>query len=158
MIETAVILAAGKGTRFGEMTILRPKGFIPVNGTPMVIRSIHQLIESGIKRIVIGTGYHKEQYEALKQIYPQVECCFSEHFADTNSMWTLANCAKQIGGGWLFTAWIGFDIWKACYHCFIGEQIYRCFTGCSWTKFRINTLLNLMGRDILQNVLQIAAN
>lgn len=98
MIETAVILAAGRGTRFGKMTILRSKGFIPVNGTPMVIRSIHQLIESGIKRIVIGTGYHKEQYEALQQIYPQVECCFSEHFADTNSMWTLANCAGQIGG------------------------------------------------------------
>ena len=98
MIETAVILAAGKGTRFGEMTSLRPKGFIPVNGMPMVIRSIRQLIESGIQRIIIGTGYHKEQYKALQQIYPQVECCFSEHFADTNSMWTLANCAEQIGG------------------------------------------------------------
>lgn len=97
MVETAVIMAAGKGTRFGDKTSLIPKGFIPVDGVPMVIRSIELLIQSGIKRIIIGTGYHKEKYEELQSKYHQIECCFSEFFASTNSMWTLANCAKLIG-------------------------------------------------------------
>lgn len=97
MIKTAVIMAAGMGTRFGEHTKLMPKGFIPFHGKAMVIRSIETLIECGIERIIIGTGYHKEYYEALQTQYPQVECCFSLRFAETNSMYTLWNCRELIG-------------------------------------------------------------
>ncbi len=85
------------GTRFGEHTKLMPKGFIPFHGKAMVIRSIETLIECGIERIIIGTGYHKEYYEALQTQYPQVECCFSPRFAETNSMYTLWNCRELIG-------------------------------------------------------------
>lgn len=97
MIKTAVILAAGMGTRFGQLTDLIPKGFIPFNGKPMVIRSIETLIECGIETIIIGTGYHKEHYEALMDEYPQVHCVFSPRFAETNSMFTLWNCREVIG-------------------------------------------------------------
>ena len=85
------------GTRFGEHTKLMPKGFIPFRGKAMVIRSIETLITCGIERIIIGTGYHKEYYEALQAKYPQVECCFSSRFAETNSMYTLWNCRELIG-------------------------------------------------------------
>ena len=97
MIKTAVIMAAGMGTRFGEHTKLMPKGFIPFHGKAMVIRSIETLLECGIERIIIGTGYHKEYYEALQSKYPQVECCFSPRYAETNSMYTLWNCRELIG-------------------------------------------------------------
>lgn len=97
MVSTAVIMAAGLGSRFGKMTESMPKGFIEVGGKPMIIRSIETLIECGIKRIVIGTGYKKEAYESLKKIYPQIECVFSMRFAETNSMYTLWNCRKTIG-------------------------------------------------------------
>ena len=83
-------------TRFGEHTRLMPKGFIPFRGKAMVVRSIETLIECGIERIIIGTGYHKEYYEALQAQYPQVECCFSPRFAKTNSMYTLWNCRNLI--------------------------------------------------------------
>ncbi len=85
------------GTRFGEHTKLMPKGFIPFSGKAMVIRSIETLLECGIERIIIGTGYHKEYYEALQMQYPQVKCCFSPRFAETNSMYTLWNCRELIG-------------------------------------------------------------
>lgn len=97
MIKTAVILAAGMGTRFGHYTDLIPKGFIPYKGKPMVIRSIETLIECGIEKIIIGTGYHKEHYEALMLKYPQLQCVFSPRFAETNSMYTLWNCREAIG-------------------------------------------------------------
>lgn len=84
------------GTRFGQHTKLMPKGFIPFHGKAMVIRSIETLLECGIERIIIGTGYHKEYYEAVKEQYPQVECCFSPRFAETNSMYTLWNCRERI--------------------------------------------------------------
>ena len=56
MVKTAVIMAAGMGTRFGNRTELIPKGFVPAGGIPMVIRSIDTLKACGIERIIIGTG------------------------------------------------------------------------------------------------------
>lgn len=97
MVTTAVIMAAGLGSRFGKMTETMPKGFIEVGGKSMVIRSIENLIASGIQRIIIGTGYKKEAYEALQDQYPQIECVFSPRYAETNSMYTLWNCREAIG-------------------------------------------------------------
>ena len=90
-------MAAGLGSRFGKMTETVPKGFIEVGGQPMVIRSIETLLSCGIQRIIIGTGYKKEAYEALKDKYPQIECIFSPRYAETNSMYTLYNCCETIG-------------------------------------------------------------
>ena len=98
MIRTAVIMAAGMGTRFGEQTELKPKGFIPFKGKPMVIRAIETMFDAGIEKVIIGTGYHKEFYEALEKEYPgKVQCVFSPRFAETNSMYTLWNCRQAIG-------------------------------------------------------------
>ena len=90
-------MAAGMGTRFGSMTEERPKGFIEAGGKAMVVRSIETLISCGIERIIIGTGYLRECYEALAKQYPHIECCFSERFAETNSMYTLYNCREMVG-------------------------------------------------------------
>jgi len=97
MVKTAVIMAAGLGTRFGKMTETVPKGFIECGGISMVERSIQTLIACGIERIIIGTGYLKGKYEALKEVYPQIECVFSPRYAETNSMYTLWNCREVIG-------------------------------------------------------------
>ena len=69
MIKTAMIMAAGMGTRFGHYTDLVPKGFVPVGGKPMILRSIDTLLSCGIERIVIGTGYRCEVYDELKKEY-----------------------------------------------------------------------------------------
>ena len=97
MIKTAVIMAAGMGTRFGDRTELIPKGFVPAGGIPMVERSIAVLKDCGIERIIIGTGYHKEHYEALAERVEGIECVFSPKFAETNSMYTLWNSRDVIG-------------------------------------------------------------
>ena len=90
-------MAAGLGTRFGQMTEKMPKGFVPFRGEPMVVHSIRTLIDCGINRIIIGTGYLKEAYEELKAEYPQIECVYSPRYAETNSMFTLWNCRESIG-------------------------------------------------------------
>lgn len=97
MIKTAVIMAAGLGTRFGKMTESVPKGFVECGGISMVERSIRTLIGCGIERIIIGTGYLKEKYETLAERYPQIECVYSPRYAETNSMYTLYNTREAIG-------------------------------------------------------------
>lgn len=96
MIQTAVIMAAGMGTRFGNYTEKIPKGFIECGNISMIERSINTLLDCGITRIIIGTGYHKEKYEALAKKYRQIECVFSPRYAETNSMYTLYNCHDTI--------------------------------------------------------------
>jgi len=90
-------MAAGMGTRFGSMTEERPKGFVEAGGKPMVVRSIETLISCGIERIIIGTGYLHEAYDSLAREYPQIECCLSDRYAETNSMYTLYNCRQLVG-------------------------------------------------------------
>ena len=97
MIKTAVIMAAGLGTRFGKYTELIPKGFVEYKNKAMVLRSIDTLIACGIERIIIGTGWQKEAYVALMDKYPQIECVYSPKYAETNSMFTLYNCREAIG-------------------------------------------------------------
>lgn len=103
-IKTAVIMAAGMGTRFGKYTEIIPKGFVEFKGKGMVVRSVETLIDCGIERIIIGTGYHRERYEALAAEINagyagkvSVECVFSPRYAETNSMYTLYNCREAIG-------------------------------------------------------------
>lgn len=96
-MKTAVIMAAGMGTRFGTMTEERPKGFVEAGGKAMVVRSIETLISCGISRIIIGTGYLREAYEELASRFPQIVCCFSPRYAETNSMYTLYNCRDVVG-------------------------------------------------------------
>ena len=97
MVKTAVIMAAGKGTRFGKFTETIPKGFIPFKGKAMVERSIETLFACGIERVIIGTGYHKEFYEALAAKDPRIVCCFSPRYATTNCLYTLWNCRGLVG-------------------------------------------------------------
>jgi 2-aminoethylphosphonate-pyruvate transaminase len=98
MIKTAVIMAAGTGSRFGNYTETKPKGFVMVGGISMIERSIEKLLAAGIEKIIIGTGYCSSYYEKLSEQYLQIFCCKSDIFAKTNSMYTLFNCRHLIGG------------------------------------------------------------
>lgn len=96
MVTTAVIMAAGLGSRFGSYTETIPKGFVEFKGKSMIVRAIEILLSCGIKKIIIGTGYKKEAYEALKSEFPMIETCFSPRYAETNSMYTLYNTKELI--------------------------------------------------------------
>ncbi len=97
MIETAVILAAGRGSRLKEITDDRPKGFIVLNELPIIEESILKLIDAGMRKIYIGTGYHSEKYDDLAKEYDvTVTCIRNELYATSGSMYTLYRMKEQI--------------------------------------------------------------
>lgn len=53
----AVILAGGKGTRLRPYTTVLPKPMMPIGEKPILEIIINQLVESGVKKIVISVGY-----------------------------------------------------------------------------------------------------
>lgn len=55
MIETLVILAGGRSTRFGGIGTLIPKSLLPINNTTLLQRQISQSRFSGIDDIIVST-------------------------------------------------------------------------------------------------------
>jgi NDP-sugar pyrophosphorylase family protein len=53
----AVIAAAGCGSRMGTLTADRPKGLIPINGTPLLEHVLKSVVEIDPTEIIIVTGY-----------------------------------------------------------------------------------------------------
>jgi NDP-sugar pyrophosphorylase family protein len=62
-LDCAVILAAGRGTRMGEMTREVPKPMLPVRGKPLLEHIAERLAAAGIERFFIVVGYHHELIE-----------------------------------------------------------------------------------------------
>lgn len=88
-IKTAVILAAGLGSRLGELKENKPKAFVKIGDESLIDRSIRLLLSKGITTIIIGTGYLSEQFDALSKSYPQIKTLKNPDFATTGSMYTL---------------------------------------------------------------------
>ncbi len=95
-MRTAVIVAAGLGSRLKGITNGRPKGFLTIGDKPIVEQSIIKLIEHGIDRILIGTGYRSEDYEQLMRKYPVVFCVKNSFYESTGSMRTLYNLREHL--------------------------------------------------------------
>jgi len=95
-VDTAVILAAGRGTRLRGTFSELPKGFLPLGGVPIVEQSIRKLIAHGMRRILIGTGHLSVAYEKLAEGYREVECVRNDDYATTGSMHTLATLRGRL--------------------------------------------------------------
>jgi len=91
-LKTAVILAAGRGTRLEKMTDFIPKCLIEVGGNSLLERMLSQLKAIEIETVVIVVGYKNEkiiekigdEYGKLKIIYVK-----NEQWETTNNVLSL---------------------------------------------------------------------
>ena len=60
LVEKAVLLAAGRGTRMRELTEDLPKPMIPVRGKPILQHIVEGLRDAGVERILIVVGYRAD--------------------------------------------------------------------------------------------------
>ena len=63
-LDTAMVLAAGFGTRMGTLTRDRPKPLLPVAGRALIDHVLDALAEAGIRRAVVNLHYRGEQIRA----------------------------------------------------------------------------------------------
>lgn len=91
-VQTAIILAAGMGTRLQSLHTGLPKGMLRIGDQTLIERSLRCLQSHGIQRILLVIGAHGEAYRQLVSVYPHVECIENAAFATTGSMASLA-CA-----------------------------------------------------------------
>jgi len=60
-LNTAMILAAGFGTRLKPLTDKTPKALLKINNKTLLQLLIEKLIDEGITRIIVNAHYHADQ-------------------------------------------------------------------------------------------------
>jgi choline kinase len=91
-VRTALLLAAGLGTRLGPLTEALPKCLVPVSGVPILERLVRALDSHGIERLVIVAGYRAEMIrDYLGESFGgiAIEYLVSPLFATTNNSYSL---------------------------------------------------------------------
>ncbi len=106
MIQQAVILAAGRGKRLGQLTQERPKSMLPVLGKPIVARVMDRMREAGIHRFVIVVGEQDGDIAAYldRAGYPGAEVRFAVQAVPTGTVDALLLAAPYLDGPFLLTA------------------------------------------------------
>lgn len=95
-MKSAVILAAGMGTRLRDVHAGAPKGLLELDGRALVEWSLLRLERAGVSNVIIVTGYGAEHYGPLAARFDGlVQLVHNPEFAESGSMYSLY-CAREL--------------------------------------------------------------
>jgi L-glutamine-phosphate cytidylyltransferase len=90
----AIILAAGRGSRMGELSDERPKCLVEFGGKPLIERQVAALCAGGMQPIGIVRGYRAEMINL-----PNLTYFDNERWAETNMVMSLVTAAEWLRAG-----------------------------------------------------------
>lgn len=76
--HTAMVLAAGLGTRMRPLTLDRPKALVEVGGRPLVDHVLDRLAAAGVRRAVVNVHAFADQLEAHLRRRADLEIVISD--------------------------------------------------------------------------------
>lgn len=98
-IKTALLLAAGMGSRLSPLTDSIPKCLVEVNKIPILERLMRSLHSHGFQQLFVVTGHLSKAIEDyLGNRYADIEITYidSPHYKTTNNIYSLWLASKQI--------------------------------------------------------------
>jgi L-glutamine-phosphate cytidylyltransferase len=98
-ISTALLLAAGTGSRLRPLTLDAPKCLTEVSGEPILARLLDNLRVQGINRLVVVTGYLDHcvrEYLEENASDMQLDYVFNPVYRTTNNIYSLWLAKKAI--------------------------------------------------------------
>lgn len=100
-VNNAIIMAAGMSSRFVPLSFEKPKGLLKVKGEVLIERQINQLIEVGIKNIILVVGYKKEDFLYLKNKYSFIKIIDNPSYSKKNNIETLYVARKYLDNSYI---------------------------------------------------------
>jgi choline kinase len=98
-VKTALLLAAGTGSRLSPLTDSTPKCLVEVNGIPILERLIRSLRSHGFKRLVVVVGHLSEviqDYLGSRYAGIEIDYITSPRYKTTNNIYSLWLAGKVI--------------------------------------------------------------
>lgn len=97
----ALILAAGIGSRLGELTTDLPKCLLPVCRKPILEYQLDALLKNGITNIVVVLGHQKEKIKKFlttHRKYDSIKFTFTENpeYATSNSSYSYWSAREEV--------------------------------------------------------------
>lgn len=118
--KSAIILAAGMGTRLTPITQSLPKALVKVYGKTLIENVIEKLHEVGVTKIYIVVGYKKEEFEYLMDLY-DVKLISNNEYKEKNNVYSLYLARKFISSSYIIPC----DLW-------LEENPFHSFEMNSW--------------------------
>ncbi|MBR6572923.1 MAG: NTP transferase domain-containing protein [Clostridia bacterium] len=84
--KRAIFIAAGFGSRLRPVTLEIAKPLVKVNGTRIIDTLIDGVMAAGIKEIYVVCGYLAEQFEQLKEKYPNITLVKNDMYTTANNI------------------------------------------------------------------------
>ena len=132
MIDTAMILAAGRGERMRPLTDTVPKPLITVAGRSMIERSLDRLFAYGIRNVVVNVHHLGQQI--ADRIGDRVRIVVEDRLLDTGG--SVLNALPLLGDK-PFLVLNGDGLWRDGSESFLGRLRAR------WDAERMDALLLL---------------
>lgn len=85
-VKSAVILAAGLGSRMWAITKDIPKPLVKIHGKRIIDTLLDALIEVEIENIVVVRGYLSEQFDQLLSEYPMIKFVENPEYKEANNI------------------------------------------------------------------------
>ncbi len=138
--DTAMVLAAGLGTRMRPLTLQKPKPLFEVGGKTMLDHALDKLVAVGIKRAVVNTYYLPDQIEQHLKARRDLEIIISREAELLDTGGGIKNALHYFGGKPFFA--LNADLpWLD------GDAPSLGRMAAKWDAARMDALLLLMPTD-----------
>ncbi|NBH72691.1 hypothetical protein D3Z51_11795 [Clostridiaceae bacterium] len=97
-IQEVVILAAGRSRRMESLSKNEPKCLLPYKGEKVLERTVRQIKECGIKKIVITTGYRADIIEKMFADDPIVKTVENKFYEEDVNIYSMSLALSEISG------------------------------------------------------------
>lgn len=139
MIKTAMVLAAGHGTRMRPLTNDRAKAMVEVGGKPLIDHMLDRLDAAGIERAVVNVHAHADHLEAhLKKRSAGPDIIISDE----------RDVLLETGGGMVKALPLLGD-----------DPVLACNIDAVWTESGVSVIESLISRwdaDVMDDLLLLA--
>jgi MurNAc alpha-1-phosphate uridylyltransferase len=105
VIKTAMVLAAGLGTRMRPLTDHIPKALVEVAGKPLIDHVLDRLVDAGVERAVVNVHHFADQMESHLGRRADIKVLFSDERAELlDSGGGIQNARPLLGEAPIFVA------------------------------------------------------